>query len=77
MESHHPAIEAAAPHSPWPHDQSRSPRIRDGNASQSWRKMQDEVLAMVDSTLHECRGEPDRVYLTGLSFGGPGRGTWR
>ena len=43
-------------------------------ASESWLKMSDEVLAMVDSTLNEYRGDEDRVYLTGLSFGGAG--TW-
>ena len=42
--------------------------------SESWLKMQDEVLAMVDSTLNEYRADEDRVYLTGLSFGGAG--TW-
>ena len=40
----------------------------------SWTKMEDEVLAMVDSTLREFRTDEDRVYLTGLSFGGAG--TW-
>ena len=40
----------------------------------SWTTMEDEVLAMVDSTLREFRADEDRVYLTGLSFGGAG--TW-
>ena len=50
------------------------PGFGTGGASESWSKMQDEVLAMVDSTLHEYRADADRVYLTGLSFGGAG--TW-
>ena len=40
----------------------------------SWRRMESEVLAIVDSTLEEFRADEDRVYLTGLSFGGAG--TW-
>ena len=34
--------------------------------------MEYEVLAMVESTLREFRTDEDRVYLTGLSFGGAG-----
>ena len=40
----------------------------------SWTRMEGEVLAMVDDTLREFRADKDRVYLTGLSFGGAG--TW-
>ncbi len=42
--------------------------------NESWRKMEGEVLSMVDSTLSEFRADEERVYLTGLSFGGAG--TW-
>ncbi len=45
-----------------------------GRFTNSWNKMQAEVLLMVDSTLEEFRADADRVYLTGLSFGG--MGTW-
>lgn len=41
---------------------------------ESWTRMEGEVLAMVDATLREFRSDQDRVYLTGLSFGGAG--TW-
>ncbi|MDE0107058.1 MAG: dienelactone hydrolase family protein [Bryobacterales bacterium] len=41
---------------------------------ESWTRMEGEVLAMVDATLSEFRSDQDRVYLTGLSFGGAG--TW-
>ena len=40
----------------------------------SWTRMEGEVLAMVDATVREFRADEDRVYLTGLSFGGAG--TW-
>jgi len=41
---------------------------------ENWTRMEGEVLAMVDATLSEFRSDQDRVYLTGLSFGGAG--TW-
>ncbi|HBY60496.1 MAG TPA: alpha/beta hydrolase [Solibacterales bacterium] len=39
-----------------------------------WWTVEKDLLAMVDATLKEFRGDPDRVYLTGLSYGG--FGTW-
>lgn len=39
-----------------------------------WWTYEQDVLAMVDDTLAEYRADPDRVYLTGLSYGG--FGTW-
>jgi predicted peptidase len=39
-----------------------------------WNEIADEVIAMVDSTLRDFRGDAGRVYLTGLSYGG--FGTW-
>ncbi len=50
------------------------PAYADMPPRDSWRRMEGEVLAMVDSTVGEFRGDEDRVYLTGLSFGGAG--TW-
>jgi predicted peptidase len=39
-----------------------------------WHLCEEEVMAMVDRTLAEYRADPDRVYLTGISYGG--YGTW-
>lgn len=41
---------------------------------EGWYELERELLAMVDHTLRDFRGDPDRVYLTGLSYGG--YGTW-
>lgn len=41
---------------------------------EGWSEMEAEVMAMVDATLRDFRGDPGRVYLTGLSYGG--FGTW-
>ena len=37
-----------------------------------WSLIADELIAMVDRTAREFRGDPKRVYLTGLSYGGFG-----
>lgn len=39
-----------------------------------WWTVEKDLLGMVDATLKEFRGDPDRVYITGLSYGG--FGTW-
>jgi predicted peptidase len=39
---------------------------------EGWREMDAEVMAMVDATLRDFKGDPRRVYLTGLSYGGFG-----
>lgn len=39
-----------------------------------WQLCQDEVMAMLDTVLGAYRTDPDRVYLTGLSYAGTGRG---
>jgi predicted peptidase len=41
---------------------------------EGWSEMDAEVMAMVDATLRDFKGDPKRVYLTGLSYGG--FGTW-
>ena len=41
---------------------------------EGWNEMDAEVMAMVDDTLRDFKGDPKRVYLTGLSYGG--FGTW-
>jgi predicted peptidase len=39
-----------------------------------WNTIADEVMGMVDKVLSTYKGDPKRVYLTGLSYGG--MGTW-
>jgi predicted peptidase len=39
-----------------------------------WNTIADEVMGMVDHVLATYKGDPKRVYLTGLSYGGDG--TW-
>jgi predicted peptidase len=44
---------------------------RDG-APGGWQHCEADLLSMVDATLREYQADPDRVYLTGLSYGGYG-----
>ena len=37
-----------------------------------WNEMESELLAMVDRTIADFKGDAKRVYLTGLSYGGFG-----
>jgi predicted peptidase len=41
---------------------------------EGWSEMDAEVMAMVDATLRDFKGDASRVYITGLSYGG--FGTW-
>jgi predicted peptidase len=41
---------------------------------EGWDLVAPDLLGMVDAALKDYRGDPDRVYLTGLSYGG--YGTW-
>jgi predicted peptidase len=41
---------------------------------EGWSLIENELLAMIDRTLTDFKGDPSRVYLTGLSTGG--FGTW-
>ncbi len=44
----------------------------DEGPPQGWWVYEKDVLNMVDRTLAEFRADPDRVYVTGLSYGGFG-----
>ena len=44
----------------------------DEGPPQGWWVYEKDVLNMVDRTLAEYRADPDRVYVTGLSYGGFG-----
>lgn len=48
------------------------PRFPPGGPPEGWWMVEDDLLAMVDTAIAEYRGDPDRVYLTGLSYGGYG-----
>jgi predicted peptidase len=39
---------------------------------EGWDEIEDELLAMLDRTLADFKGDARRVYLTGLSYGGFG-----
>jgi len=39
---------------------------------EGWWKSEDDLLAILDEVLRDFRGDPDRVYLTGISYGGYG-----
>ena len=41
---------------------------------EGWSEMDAEIMAMVDATLRDFKGDASRVYITGLSYGG--FGTW-
>lgn len=45
-----------------------------GSDPRGWNTIADEVMGMVEHVLTHCKGDPRRVYLTGLSYGG--FGTW-
>ena len=43
-----------------------------GRIPQGWARIDKDLLLMVDKILSEFRADPERVYLTGLSYGGFG-----
>ncbi len=45
-----------------------------GQDPRGWNTIADEVMGMVDHVLATYKGDPKRIYLTGLSYGGAG--TW-
>ncbi len=55
--------------------ESLPPQWSDPEASKNgWNPMADEVMGMVDNVIAKYKGDPKRVYLTGISLGG--FGTW-
>jgi len=52
----------------------RDDKLPDGPEGpvEGWSLISDELIAMVDNTLRDFRGDSRRVYLTGLSYGGFG-----
>lgn len=52
----------------------QSPRWDENGPPEGWWKVEKDLLNMVDSTVREYRADSERVYLTGLSYGG--FGTW-
>lgn len=50
------------------------PRWSEEGPPQGWWVYEKDVLGILDGVLGEYRADPDRVYLTGLSYGG--FGTW-
>lgn len=53
---------------------ARDDKLPDGpeGPREGWNLIEDELIAMVDATLKNFRGDAQRVYLTGLSYGGFG-----
>ena len=67
------------PHSKQPMDGQLTEAVPDRLANyaqspNSWNTIADELMAMVDTVLAKYKGNPHRVYLTGLSEGG--KATW-
>jgi len=52
----------------------RNDKLPDGPEGpvDGWNLIGDELIAMVDRTVRDFAGDPRRVYLTGLSYGGFG-----
>lgn len=48
--------------------------LRGEDDPRGWNTIADEVMGMLDHVLAQYKGDPRRVYLTGLSYGG--LGTW-
>lgn len=72
-----PAPPKPAPRPPRPISRAASdikPTFANEGPPLGWWTVEKDLLAMVDATLKEFRGDPDRLYITGLSYGG--YGTW-
>ncbi len=74
-------LESGVPPRP-PERRSDRPMVREAEADQpsygelgppdGWWRTESDLLAMLDEVGEDFRGDPDRVYLTGLSYGGFG-----
>ena len=55
-------------------ERCRDDKLPDGPTGppEGWSEMESELLAMVDRTIADFKGDAKRVYLTGLSYGGFG-----
>jgi predicted peptidase len=53
---------------------ARDDKLPDGphGPVDGWNLIEDELIAMVDATVRDFRGDAKRVHLTGLSYGGFG-----
>lgn len=49
-------------------------RTEDGNLPYGWDMIADDLLFMINETVEAYNGDRDRIYVTGLSYGG--YGTW-
>ncbi len=49
---------------------SAGPEVREMSSPHGWWRTEQDLLAMVTEVIRDFRGDPNRVYLTGLSSGG-------
>jgi predicted peptidase len=81
MPSRDPSARPPGRREPWPAGE-RKPMLRETLGAErpwgplgppnGWHESERDLLAILDATLADYRADPDRVYLTGLSYGGYG-----